>query len=333
MAFRIGYRGFSVIVAVACILPAVGVGLRPGLAGAAQGQLVQGTYSDAAGTLNYEVYVPSTYVPGTPVPLVVALHGCTQTAAGFRTLTRFDQLAEAKNLIVVLPEQNATANSTNCWNWFQSQHMQRGAGEPSLLAGITQRMREQYSIDPHRIYAAGFSAGGAMASVMSATYPDVFAAAGVASGCEYGATAACAGYRSTDPGTAGKQAYDAMGAQKRVVPVIVVHGDQDDVVPLVNSQQVIAQWQVTDDWADNGARDGSIPAAATGIAEGAVPNGRSYTVARYADAHGGDLLQYWVVHGMAHAWSGGCSCEPFADPSGPDATVAMYDFFMSHAAP
>jgi poly(3-hydroxybutyrate) depolymerase len=59
----------------------------------------------------------------------------------------------------------------------------------------------------------------------------------------------------------------------------------------------------------------------------------TYTVARYSDGHGGDLLEYWVVHGMAHAWSGGCSCEPYSDPSGPDETLAMYDFFMSHPAP
>jgi poly(3-hydroxybutyrate) depolymerase len=124
-----------------------------------------------------------------------------------------------------------------------------------------------------------------------------------------------------------------MGAQKRVVPVIVVHGDQDKTVPLVNSEQVVAQWKVTDDWADNGARDDSVPVAPTGATLAAVPTGRSYTVARYSDGHGGELLQYWVVHGMAHAWSGGCSCEPYSDPSGPDETGAMYDFFMSHPAP
>jgi poly(hydroxyalkanoate) depolymerase family esterase len=309
-----------------------GLRAEPAGAPAVKGRLLRASYSDAVGTLSYEVYVPGSYVKGTPVPLVVAMHGCTENATKFRELTRFDQLADAKNLIVVFPEQNAKANYGNCWNWFKGEHMQRGAGEPALIAGIAQRMREQYSIDPHRIYAAGLSAGGAMASVMAATYPDIFAAIGVGSGCEYGATATCAGYRSIDPEQAGEQAYKAMGAQKRVVPVIVVHGDQDETVPLVNSEQVVAQWKVTDDWADNGARDGSVPVAPTGVTEGAVPNGRSYTLARYADGHGGELLEYWVVHGMGHAWSGGCSCQQYADPSGPDETVAMYDFFMSHPA-
>jgi poly(hydroxyalkanoate) depolymerase family esterase len=321
------------IVLLAAGLMVLGVGLRAELAGAAQGKLVQESYTGQAGTLTYEAYVPSTYDPGTPVPLVVALHGCTQNADVFRKLTRFDELAEAKHFIVVFPEQNKEANDTNCWNWFKGEHMKRGAGEPSLIAGITQKMRDQYSIDPHRIYATGLSAGGAMSSVMSATYPDVFAAIGVGSGCEYGATATCAGYRSIDPEQAGKQAYDAMGANKRVVPVIVFQGDQDKTVPPVNSEQVLAQWQVTDDWADNGARDHTVPTAPTGVAQGAVPNGRSYTVSNYADGHHGALLEYWMVHGMEHAWSGGCSCEQYSDPSGPDETAAMYLFFMSHPLP
>jgi poly(3-hydroxybutyrate) depolymerase len=249
MTCRATYLGCTGLLAVASILPAAGVGLSADVAGAAaapQARLVQASYTGAAGTLTYDVYVPASYVPGTPVPLVVAMHGCGQSAEVFRKLTHFDQLADAKNLIVVFPEQNST---------------------------------------------------------------------------------------TIDHEAAGEQAYKAMGAQKRVVPVIVVHGDQDKTVPLVNSEQVVAQWKVTDDWADNGARDDSVPVAPPGATPAAVPNGRSYTVARYSDGHGGELLQYWVVHGMGHAWSGGCSCERYSDPSGPDETGAMYDFFMSHPAP
>jgi poly(hydroxyalkanoate) depolymerase family esterase len=324
------YRKITVVIAGVCtLLPSV-LGLRPG---SAEAKLVQGKYSASAGARSYEVFVPSSYVKGTPVPLIVAFHGCTQSPDQFRKLTRFDELAEAKHAIVVFPEQTSKDNSLSCWNWFKNEHMKRGAGEPSLIAGITQQVQKLYSIDPHRIYATGLSAGGAMAAVMSATYPDIFAAAGVGSGCEYGATAACAGSRSVDPERAGKQAYDAMGPHARMLPVIVFQGDQDTTVPPINSEQLVQQWQATADWADNGARDGSIPAAPTEKVDGAVPNGRSYTVANYSDGHGGQLIQYWVVHGMAHAWSGGCSCQKFADPSGPDETAAMYDFFMSHPAP
>jgi poly(hydroxyalkanoate) depolymerase family esterase len=332
MTDRANYRRCIVFLAVVCTLMVTG-------AAAAQGAIVQSTYSGAAGTLSYELYVPSTYVAGTPVPLIVALHGCTQKADKLRELTRFDQLAEAKNLIVVFPEQSPAANRFTCWNWFQGDHMKRGAGEPALIAGITQQVRDQYSIDSHRIYASGLSAGGAMAVVMSVTYPDVFAASGIASGCEYGAGAACAGYQGADPEQAGRQAYDAMGSYARAMPVIIFQGDKDTIVPPANAEQLVKQWQVTNDLVDDGARNRSVPAwpsrttTATVPASADVPAGHSYRVAHYSDAHGQELLQYWLVSGMGHAWSGGCSCADFADPAGPDATVAMYDFFMSHSAP
>jgi poly(3-hydroxybutyrate) depolymerase len=121
--------------------------------------------------------------------------------------------------------------------------------------------------------------------------------------------------------------------------VIIFQGDKDTTVPPVNAQQLVKQWQVTNDWVDDGARNRSIPTYATrttrGYAKGGgyAQAGRSYRVAYYSDAHRRELLQYWVVSGMGHAWSGGCSCAQYSDPAGPNETVAMYDFFMSHPAP
>jgi poly(3-hydroxybutyrate) depolymerase len=155
----------------------------------------------------------------------------------------------------------------------------------------------------------------------------------VGSGCEYAATATCAGYQSADPTQAAKAAYAEMGTRARAMPVIAFQGDKDTTVPPVNAKQLIQQWQATGDWADDGARNHSVPAAPVGTVAGAVPGGRSYKVANYSDGHGGQLIQYWEVQGMAHAWSGGCACETFADPAGPDETAAMYAFFMSHPAP
>jgi poly(hydroxyalkanoate) depolymerase family esterase len=277
--------------------------------------------------------VPAGYHAGTAVPLVVALHGCTQTADKFRKLTRWDALAEAKGFIVVYPEQPSSQNQLSCWNWFQQQHMKRGAGEASIIAGITKRVQQQYTVDPHRTYVTGLSAGGAMADVMAATYPDVYAATGVGSGCEYGAGAACAGYQSADPEQAGRQAYQAMGSLARPMPFIVFQGDADTTVPPINGQQLVREDQVEADWADDGQENGSIPAAPTQVVNGQAPGGRSYTVSHYSDGHGNELGQYWVVHGMAHAWSGGDGSQQYSDPTGPDESAAMYDFFMSHPAP
>jgi poly(hydroxyalkanoate) depolymerase family esterase len=328
------HRRLTAILAVACALLAAATGLQPPAAGAQMpGRTISASYTDTAGTLSYETYVPSTYSTGTPLPLVIALHGCTETADEFRQLTRLDQLAEAQGFIAVFPQQSSDANSLRCWNWFQPANTQRGAGEPSLIAGITLAVMQSYAVDPDCVYAVGLSAGGAMASVMGATYPDLYAAIGIGSGCEYAAGASCAGDQGADPEQAGRQAYLAMGAGARVLPVIVFQGDQDTTVPPVNAQQLVQQWLVTDDWADDGARNGSIPMSPAQTTEGQVPGGRAYTIASYVDGQGREIVQFWLVHGMGHVWSGGCGCEAYADPSGPDESGAVYAFFAAHPAP
>jgi poly(hydroxyalkanoate) depolymerase family esterase len=297
------------------------------------GNLTSGTYTAAAGSLKYDLYVPAGYQAGTPVPLVVALHGCTETADTFAGLTRFDDVAADRNFIVLYPQQSTASNQMGCWNFFNSQDMQRGSGEPSLIAGVTTWVQQHYDIDSHRTYVAGLSAGGAMASVMGATYPDLYAAIGVGSGCEYAATAACAGYQGIDPEQAGQKAYEAMGQYCRPVPAVVFEGDKDTTVPPVNAQQVVRQLQITADLADDGAANGSVPSASTTTDDRLAAGGESYTIASYSDGHGGDLIQSWTVHGMGHAWSGGDPAESYADPAGPDESAAMYDFFMLHPAP
>jgi poly(hydroxyalkanoate) depolymerase family esterase len=299
----------------------------------ARGATFSGTLSNAGGSLYYLGYVPSTYKAGTAMPLVVALHGCTQTADGFRQLTRWDALAEAKGFIVVFPQQSQSGNNQKCWNFFQQAHMQRGTGEPAVIAGVTQWVQSHYTVDAHRVFVNGLSAGGAMASVMAATYPDIYAAAGIGSGCEYAATAACAGYKGADPIQAGQQAYKAMGSKARPMPVILFEGDQDKTVPPVNADQIVQQWQVTNDMADDGTTNKSIPVQPTGVTSGQVPGGHSYRVTKYTDGSGKELLESWLVAGMGHAWSGGCSCQQYADPAGPDETGAMYAFFMAHPMP
>jgi poly(hydroxyalkanoate) depolymerase family esterase len=316
----------------ATVLVALGVMMGVGSV-TAEAATFAGQHTEAAGTRSFRGYVPSGYDPATPLPLVVALHGCSQTADQLSQLTRFDALAETRNFIVVYPEQSKDGNFLGCWNWFVDAHMHRGAGEPSIIAGITAWVQQRYAIDPHRIYVAGFSGGGAMASVMGATYPHGYAAIGVASGCEYAAGAPCAGYRSADPEQAGLLAERAMRPYSRPMPAVVFQGDSDKTVPPINAEQLVRQWQVTADWADDGAANGSVSRSAQKMSFERGSGGRVATVASYADGRGQELVQSWLVRGMGHAWSGGCSCASYADASGPDATLAMYDFFMSHPHP
>jgi poly(hydroxyalkanoate) depolymerase family esterase len=324
-ARRLGLRAVAAC-AVACVAMAL-------LATAGDAMAAGRMYKGRAGSLTYLTYVPSGH-HRSRMPLVVALHGCTQSADQFRRQTRWDRLAQTKGFIVVFPQQSRANNFFKCWDFFQANHMKRGSGEPSLIARITRRVRARYAVDPKRIYIAGFSAGGAMTSVMAATYPDLYAAAGIGSGCEYAATAACAGYQGIDPNSAGQQAYAAMGSHARPMPVIAFQGDQDRTVPPVNGQQVVQQWQVTDRLAGDGTTNSAFPGALGGkVSYGRAPGGRSYTTRTYMDGHNAELIQYWVVSGMGHAWSGGASTATYSDPAGPNETAAMYAFFMNHPKP
>src|ERR1700759_1214490 len=236
------------------------LGQGSAMAATLPGQLPSGTYTNGAGSLGYELYVPSSYRAGTAVPLVVALHGCTESADVYRQLSGWDSLAEAKGFIVLFPQQSSSRNSQSCWNWFQSADMQRGSGEPAIIAGLVSSVEQKYAVDAHRVYVAGFSAGGAMANVMAATYPDVFAAVGVGSGCEYNGLP-CVGWQGPDPTQTGHQAYQAMGSHARVMPAIVFQGDADTAVAPANAPLIVREWQVTDNYVLDGASTGPIPSS------------------------------------------------------------------------
>jgi len=165
--------------------------------------------------------------------MIVMLHGCTQTPADFAAGTQMDQLADQKQFIVVYPQQTSTYNQEDCWNWFDPADQSRGSGEPAIIAGIVQTVEHstaQWTIDSHRVYVAGLSAGAAMAVLLGATYPDIFAAIGVQSGLEYkAATTSNNAFTALrqggpDPMQQGQVAYTAMGSAARVVPTIVFHG-------------------------------------------------------------------------------------------------------------
>jgi poly(hydroxyalkanoate) depolymerase family esterase len=298
----------------------------------------QFSYQDAHGSHPYSVYTPEHIPFGFPVPLIVMLHGCTQTALDFARGTGMNLLAEQYGFVVLYPQQTRTANQNLCWNWFLPANQQRGSGEPASIVGIIEQMQqntELWSIDSNRIYVAGISAGAAMAGILGATYPDVFAAIGVHSGLEYqaanslGQSVKAMRSGGPEPQEQGSAAYAVMGARARVVPTIVFHGTADHVVTPLNGDQVVQQWMQTNDLASNKTYTADYQHPSSMIT-GQVPGGYAYLAATW-NALSGEVVQaYWKIDGMGHAWSGGNPAGSYTDPRGPDATTVLYHFFMDH---
>jgi len=300
-----------------------GPGLRWGSAAPAAGQppgrFDALSYTNAAGTRRYRLYVPAGHTGG-PLPLVIMLHGGTQDAAAFAAATAMNDLAEDQAFLVAYPEQPRSANVGRYWNWFAAAHQRRDTGEPSLIAGITHHVLDRYGADASRVYVAGFSAGGAMAAVMAATYPDLYAAVGVHSGLPYAAATDLASAftamkqgpaRPTRPGPA-------------ALPLIVLHGDRDTTVAPANAAGLI-------DNALTAFSSGAKLAAVTAIEQ--VPGGHAYTRTCYQDADGAAQAEHWTIHQGGHFWSGGVPGGSYTDPRGPSASAEFIRFFGQHPAP
>jgi poly(hydroxyalkanoate) depolymerase family esterase len=279
------------------------------------------SYSGAAGARSYKLYVPEGYA-GEAMPLVVMLHGCTQDPDDFAAGTRMNTLAEERTFLVAYPAQSGSANIQKCWNWFQPADQQRGQGEPSIIAGITQQVIEDYRVDEERVYVAGMSAGGAMAAVMGAAYPDLYSAVGVHSGLAPGSAhdmpSAFSAMRQGNPGAPMPQA--GSGGQAEIPPTVIFHGDRDGTVHPRNGDRLLAHLT---------AADGSSLKVST--RQGRVPDGHAFTRISYRDADGRSVVERWNVHGLGHAWSGGGRPGSYTDPKGPDASAEMVRFFLQHA--
>jgi len=276
-------------------------------------------FSNEAGGIGYKLYVPSGH-RGEPAPLVVMLHGCTQSPDDFAAGTRMNELAEEQLFLVAYPGQTQAANPSKCWNWFRAGDQQRDQGEPSLIAGVTRQVIDDFRVDPRRVYIAGLSAGGAAAAIMGSAYPDLYAAVGVHSGLACGAArdmpSAFAAMRQGGAPPARAKRGDR--ASRRAVPTIVFHGDGDNTVHPVNADQVIAQAKAE-------------RRLVVAVSRGKAPGGMDYTRMVQTDEGENPVLEQWVLHGAGHAWSGGSSAGTYTDPRGPDASREMLRFFLQHA--
>ena len=275
------------------------------------GTLVSHRLRHAGRVLGYRLYTPASAKAGSP--LVVMLHGCTQTPEDFALGTGMNALADAFGVFVAWPAQPRSANPSRCWNWFDPENQARNKGEPDLFAAMVRRTLADTGADPARVFAAGLSAGGAAAAILASTYPDLFAAVGIHSGLACGAAADV------------RSALDAMrqGGEGRpnavFVPTISFHGDADQTVARANAD--------------------AITRAALANAGGLVladehgkSQGRSWSRTVGRDASGVPRLEQWTIHGAGHGWSGGNEKGSHTDASGPCASREMLRFFLAQKA-
>jgi poly(hydroxyalkanoate) depolymerase family esterase len=335
MKLRALVLGLAVVVVGGLLTPGASAKQRPGT-------FERHAITSDAGTYDYMVYVPAGVRPGRP--LVVIVPGAMQTAESAAHDTEFNALAARRKFVVLYPEANIENGGYFDYDDEVNQH--RDSGEAAVIAAMTRRVAREWRSDRKRIYIGGASNGSAMANLMLAAYPDVYALPFSHSGgtykCDGGAVIGC---RVTAEESA-RAVIAEMGRRGRVIPFIVFHGADDRTVPPADGEKIVKTWQLVADRFDDGRSNGSIPTKPRVVRRGVVKDGHPYTVSKYVDGRGRALGEYWLVEGMRHAYSGGPANTPQGiaidpeserkvsaagtDPAGPKATRAAYRFFLEH---
>ena len=271
---------------------------------------------------HYWLSVPPHAQPGTDMPLVLMLHGCTQNPQDFATGTGMNAAAAPANALVLYPAQPASANHNGCWNWFAIKHQQRDQGEPALLVAMLHDVMARHAVDQQRVYAAGLSAGGAMAALLGREYPEIFAAVGVHSGLQAGAANNMMAALSAMKTGAKLGPHVQPPARTGHAPALIVfHGDADGTVHAKNGEQLVQ--------AALDALGSDAAQVQQQTQKGQSPAGQPFTHTVYRAADG-VVAEHWLLHGAGHAWSGGHPSGSHTDARGVDATREMLRFFLEH---
>lgn len=256
-------------------------------------------FGNDPGNLRARCYIPDGLVAG--APLVVVLHGCTQTAAGYDTGSGWSTLADAHGFALLYPEQRTANNANRCFNWFEPGDIARDQGEAASIRQMVANMLATHRLDPHRVFVTGLSAGGAMATVMLATYPEVFAGGAIIAGLPYGIAGSVSEALQRMRGIA-MPSDDVLAARVRAAAPVPArwptlslwHGSADHTVAPVNMEAIVAQWAALH--------------GVTGTPSSETVDGQQRR--RWTDSRGRDVIEAYSIKGMAHG-------TPI-DPGAPD---------------
>lgn len=286
---------------------------------------------------DYLLYVPRGWSRLRRAPLRVLCHGCRQTAQDVAALTRIAEHADREGCLVLLPQQATDANPWGCWNWFEA-NTERGAGEAAIVAAQVVQVRRRYRARRERVWVAGLSAGGALAAVLGLRHPrlvrGVFVHSGVACGAAASAATAFTVMRKGPDTDVVRIADEARNSARESappdVPLLVVHGDRDDVVSPVNGAALVQQYL---------GFNGDAATASGARLRASDASSHEEAGVRYAIRtddwwiEGRVRVREATIEGLAHAWSGGDGEFDFADPHGPDALLLFERFITDVDAP
>jgi poly(hydroxyalkanoate) depolymerase family esterase len=242
------------------------------------------------GNLRGRCYVPEGLTG--PAPLVVVLHGCTQDAAVYDHGSGWSTLADRHGFILLFPEQKRENNPLLCFNWFQGGDTQRGQGEAASIRAMIEQMAATHPVDPARTFVTGLSAGGAMTSVMLATYPELFAAGAILAGVAYGCADSVSEAFDCMGGRARTDAAELAAQVRRASPhggpwprVQVWQGSADQTVVPSNADAIVGQWAALHGLGREPDR--------TDMVDG-------HPRRTWLGATGAPLIEQYLIDGMAH---------------------------------
>jgi poly(hydroxyalkanoate) depolymerase family esterase len=242
------------------------------------------------GNLRARIYVP----PGVqgPLPLLVVLHGCTQEADGYDRGAGWSALAERHGFALLYPEQKRDNNPNLCFNWYQRGDAVRGSGEAASIAAMVEAMRRRHGIDRDRVFVTGLSAGGAMAAVMLAAYPDLFAGGAIIAGLPYGCASnlsdafeCMAGRGFGDPARLADKVRAASPHRGAVPRVSIWQGSADRIVAPANADALLQQW---------------AGVHGLGLHPDRVETVDGHPRRVWLGREGQELIEHYTVQGMAH---------------------------------